>query len=363
MLNLLLKATYSALSLGQVGLNFTRAFHKAGVNLGLFPIGDKVDFEPFDELEKEVKEYIVDAAQNRFRRLKKDIPSLAIWHINGSENRVCPKQYLYTFYEVDSPTIEELSIVESQEHTFFSSSFAAAEFRKRGCNNVSHVPLGVDPFLKKTNKEYLAPDVIHWGLIGKFERRKNTKAIIQLWLKKFGNDPKHQLTCLINNGFLKEEIYNQLIVQTLGGKNWSNVNLLPQMKLNSQVNDLYSAIDIDLSGLSNGEGWNLPAFNATALGKWSIVSNCSSHRDWANSSNSILVDPIGKQDCYDDVFFTKNGMFNQGQYFQLGAQDIVDAMDKALEKAKTPNIEGEKLREKFTYENSAKQILDSIYGN
>ena len=44
--------------------------------------------------------------------------------------------------------------------------------------------------------------------------------------------------------------------------------------MTSKVNILINNIDIDLSGLSNGEGWNLPAFNATALGKWSIVSNC-----------------------------------------------------------------------------------------
>ena len=70
---------------------------------------------------------------------------------------------------------------------------------------------------------------------------------------------------------------NQAIASSFRNQNWTNVNLLPRLKTNSEVNDFINSIDIDLSGLSNGEGWNLPAFNATALGKWSIVSNCSAH--------------------------------------------------------------------------------------
>ena len=96
---------------------------------------------------------------------------------------------------------------------------------------------------------------------------------------------------------------NQAVQASLSGQNWSNVNFLPRLKTNSEMNDLMNSIDIDLSGLSNREGWNLPSFNATALGKWSIVSNCSAHKDWATNENSILVETIGKQPCYDNFFF------------------------------------------------------------
>ena len=54
--------------------------------------------------------------------------------------------------------------------------------------------------------------------------------------------------------------------------------------------------------MSGAEGWNLPAFNATALGKWSIVLNSSSHTDWANSDNSILVEPNGTETAEDGNF-------------------------------------------------------------
>jgi len=129
------------------------------------------------------------------------------------------------------------------------------------------------------------------------------------------------------------------------------------------VNDFINSIDIDLSGLSNGEGWNLPSFNATALGKWSIVSNCSAHKDWATEENSILVDPIGKQPCYDNFFFREGASFNQGQYYKLNGDDILAAFDKAVEKAGQLNTEGTKLRDKFTYSKTVDSILDRIYSD
>jgi hypothetical protein len=272
-----------------------------------------------------------------------------------------PNQHLYTFYEVDSPTEEELNIVKLQKHVFFSSSEASEIFKERGCENVSHVPLGFDQDFHVTDKKYLEKGIIHFGLIGKFERRKNTQAIIELWANKFGNDPKYQLSCLVVNPFFNEEQMNQAIQSSLKGTRISNINFLPRLKTNSEMNDFMNSIDIDLSGISNGEGWNLPAFNCTALGKWSVVSNCSSHKDWATPENSILIDPVGKQPCYDNFFFKEGMSFNQGQYYKLNGDDILKAMKKAVEKVGQKNTEGTKLKDEFTYAKSVDTILDRIY--
>jgi hypothetical protein len=355
------EAPINNLSLGNVSVNFLRVLKEKDLQLNLYPIGDKGEFEAYDKIGDDFKTWISNAASSRLKNLTKDTPSLKIWHINGSE-RVLPNQYLYTFYEVDSPTQEEINIVNLQKHVFFSSSEAAEAFKNKGCNNVSYIPLGFDPDFHVTEKEYLK-DTIHFGLIGKFERRKNTQAIIQLWTQKFGNNPKYQLSCLVHNPFLNQEQMNQAIHSSLSGQNFSNVNFLPHLKTNSEVNDLINSIDIDLSGLSNGEGWNLPSFNATALGKWSVVSNCSAHKDWATEENSILVNPVGKQPCYDNYFFKEGMPFNQGEYYKLNGDNILSAFDKAVEKAGQLNTEGTKLRDKFTYSKTVDAILDYIYSN
>jgi hypothetical protein len=351
----------NGLSLGNVSVNFLRELKQREIELSLFPVGEKGEFEAYDKASDEFKKWIGNIALNRLKKIKPDTPTLKVWHINGSE-RVLPNQHLYTFYEVDSPTEEEVNIVNLQKHVFFSSSEAADLFKEKGCKNVSYVPLGFDPDFRETNKEYLS-DVIHFGLIGKFERRKNTQAIIQLWLEKFGNNPKYQLTCLVNNPFFEDKQMNGAIQSCLNGKSYSNINFLPRLKTNSEMNDLMNSIDIDLSGLSNGEGWNLPSFNATALGKWSIVSNCSAHKDWATEKNSILVDPIGKQPCYDNFFFKEGMPFNQGKYYKLKGTDISESFDRAIERAGQKNTQGTKLRDKFTYSKTIDTILDCIYSD
>jgi len=353
-------APLNSLSLGNVSLNFLRELKKKNIYLNIFPIGN-LDFSAFDKLSEEDENLIKDNASSSLKRLDRSTPTLKVWHINGSEKKIGDSQFLYTFYEVDSPTEEEVNIVKAQNHVFFSCSEAAEAFKEKGCDNVSYVPLGFDPDFHKTDKEYLGDDVIHFGLIGKMERRKNTQALIQLWCNKFGNNPRYQLTCLVGNPFIKQEQMNQLIAQSMNNQKYSNVNFLPRLKTNSEVNDLINSIDIDLSGLSNGEGWNLPAFNATALGKWSVVSNCSSHKDWANEKNALLVNPVGKQPCYDNIFFFEGSKFNQGEYYRLHGEHISAAIDQTVQIAKSENTEGLKLQEEFTYEKTVEKILEKIY--
>lgn len=355
-----LDAPFNSLSLGNVSLNFLRELMNKDIELNVFPVGQS-DLSAFDKLPEETFEYLKEASINSLKKLERSTPTLKVWHLNGSERKIGDKQFLYSFYEVSSPTEEEISIVKAQNHVFFSCSEAAEIFKEKGCDNVSYVPLGFDPDFHRTNKEYLGEDIVHFGIIGKMERRKNTQALMQLWCKKFGNNPRYQLSCLVNNPFFKKEQMDQQMVIALSNQKYSNVNVLPRLKTNSEVNEVLNSIDIDLSGLSNGEGWNLPAFNATALGKWSIVSNCTSHKDWANNENSILVDPTGKQPCYDNLFFKEGGQFNQGEYYRLNGVDISAAMDQAVQVAKSENTEGLKLQEQFTYAKTIEKILEKIY--
>ena len=156
----------------------------------------------------------------------------------------------------------ETAIAEVQDHVFFSSNDARDNFKRVGIKNTSFVPLGFDEDFKQTGKDYLA-DTVHFGLMGKFENRKHTQKIIKTWLKKYGNNNKYLLTCCVNNPFFKPEQLQGLIQETLEGKHYNNINFLPILAKNSEVNEFLNSIDIDLTGLSGGEGWNLPAFNST----------------------------------------------------------------------------------------------------
>jgi hypothetical protein len=350
-MKLLVEAPLNPLSLGNVSYNIVRELVGKGHDIGIFPIG-KVDLSTFDE-DKNLLSKIKDAVDNRYDYLSDDIPQLKIWHINGSEDKKNKDQYLYSFYECNQPTEVEKKICNHQATSIFSSSCAAEML------DAKYVPLGFDQDFNVTEKKYLN-DVVHFGLMGKFEKRKHTANIISTWAKKYGNNNKYQLTCCVGNPFFSNEEMNSLLHNCLGGESYTNINFLPFLPKNKDVNDFLNSIDIDLTGLSGAEGWNLPAFNATCLGKWSIVLNETSHKDWADKSNSIIVESDSEFPCYDQKFFVEGNSFNQGTFYNWTEDQAISAMEEAEKKVGQINTEGQKLADKFTYSNTVDGILSLI---
>jgi len=351
-MKILVDAPLNSLSLGNVSYNIIRELIDKGHDVGIFPVSGKVDLGAYD-----IPDYLaakINAGiENRFDYLSEDIPSLRVWHLNGSENRKNSRQYLYTFYECNQPTDIERKLCNAQTKTIFSSSCSADMF------GAEFAPLGFDKDFFQTKKQYLQ-GVTHFGLMGKFEKRKHTGEIIRAWAKKYGNDNKYQLTCCITNPFFNDEEMNHLINSCLEGERYTNINFLPYLKKNAEVNDLLNAIDIDLTGLSGGEGWNLPSFNATCLGKWSVVLNATSHKDWATKDNSILIEPTSEIESEDGKFFMKGSPFNQGTFYSVTEDEMIGAMEEAEKKVGQTNTEGQKLADKFTYSNTVDQILSHI---
>lgn len=345
------KGPLNSLSFGNVSYNLLNAMYKEGYDVAIFPIG-KIDVSSFDLTDKDFKNWLEESAKQRYSKLDKDVPTLQMWHLNGSEHRVTRNQTLYTFYELDQPTDAEQKLAALQDRVVFSSSCAAEKFE-----NGHFAPLGFDETFHKTGKTYM-PNKIHFGLMGKFEKRKHTEKIVKAWIKKYGNNYDYQLTCCITNPFFKKEQMESVIGNMLGGQRYGNINFLPFLPQNSQVNDFLNSIDIDLGGMSGAEGWNLPSFNATCLGKWSIVLNATSHKDWATKENSILVEPEGTEPVYDNIFFHENSSFNQGNIYTFSEEQLIDAMEKAETKCKINNTQGEKLKDKFTYVNTLNKILE-----
>jgi len=357
--NIVFKGPLNSLSFGNVSLNFLRSLRNLKKEVSIFPIGEKGDLSAFDLLPQDFRAWLQEGVDSRFRKVSSDSPTIQMWHINGSENRITRNQTLYTFYELDNPTETEVNLVNLQDKVIFSSSCAADLFKRKGCENVHFVPLGFDPDFHKTNKEYLK-DKIHFGLMGKWEKRKHTEKIIKLWAETYGNNYKYQLTCCVSNPFIKEDQMKQLLLKPTNGERIGNINFLPFLPKNSQVNDYLNAIDIDLSGLSGAEGWNLPAFNSSALGKWSIVLNCGAHKDWANPSNAIMIDPVGKEPAADGMFFQEEGDFNVGNIYNFEDSDMINAMKEAEERVGKENAKGLELQEEFKYDNSMSSILEII---
>jgi hypothetical protein len=348
---LILKAPLNSLSFGNVSFNLLKEIYDKKIDLAFFPIG-KVDTSSFEIRDESFKLFLEDSINNRFKKVDKSSTTLQMWHLNGSENRVSKKQILYTFYELDEPTESELNLAKLQDKVVFSSEYASNSFP-----NSNFAPLGFDETFFKTEKKYLQ-NKIHFGIMGKFEKRKHTSKIIKTWIKKYGNNYNYQLTCCVTNPFFNKEQMESTLREVFEGKSYGNVNFLPFLPKNSQVNDYLNSIDIDIGGMSGAEGWNLPAFNSTCLGKWSIVLNSTSHKEWATRENCILIEPDGKEPIYDGIFFNEGSDFNQGNMYTFDEDELMSAMDKAEGLCKNENKEGLKLKNKFTYKKTLEKILE-----
>jgi hypothetical protein len=114
--------------------------------------------------------------------------------------------------------------------------------------------------------------------------------------------------------------------------------------------------------MSGGEGWGLPEFQSVAIGKHSVILNAHAYKEWANDKNSTLVEPSGKIEAYDNMFFNKGQPFNQGNLFDFNPDNFIDACEIAIKKTRSNKVneEGLKLQDDFKSETLVDNILNIV---
>jgi hypothetical protein len=349
----------NSVSFGQVAVAVLRELHKKSIDPSIFPIGGSVDLSS-QNLTEPLKAWL---EKNTFEapaiHSRKD-PAFKIWHLNGGMESVSEKQVLLSFYELDSPTKEEINVVKNNK-TFFSSKYTVEVFKQYGAD-CEYMPLGFDSEnFKVVEKKYFTDDRIIFNLCGKFEKRKNHEKVIRTWIKRFGNDKKYSLQCAVYNSFLKPEQNKNIFLSILGEDPPFNVQLVKPMPQNFLYNDFLNSGDIIL-GLSGGEGWALPEFQSVALGKHAVIMNAHAYKSWADEINSVLVSPSGKLDAHDGMFFVKGQPYNQGNIFDFNEDEFIAGCEAAVNRHEINpvNEDGLLLQKTFTYENTTNQILKAL---
>ena len=347
--------------MGQVSIGLIRELLRKKVNFTLFLRDSNPETEQdSQELKKALDEITRFSESNHSF---KDSFEFDIWHLHPSSlPRLSERKSLLSFYELDSPTPLEINAAKNQDILYFSSQYSCDVFEDAGLNNVKYLPLFFDSFnFRNINKQYFSDGRITFNLSGKFEHRKHHKKIIQSWVKRFGNDKKYQLQCAVFNPFLSEDQNKQLFADSLCNKDYFNVQFLPFMEKNKSYNDFLNSGDV-IIGMSGGEGWGLPEFQSVGIGKHSVILNAHSYKEWATEENSCLVEPSGKIDVYDDMFFKKGTTYNQGQIFNWTEESFIDGCERAIEKTKNSrtNKAGKDIKETFTISNTVDLILKEM---
>lgn len=348
----------NSVSFGQVSTLLMRGLFEQKKSPPLFVIGNlDLSAQPKDDgFTQKLRECV-----GKFPEHSRDNPTLKLWHLNGGLDSFSKKHHLLTFYELDQPTRAEINTAKNCDKLIFTSRYSQEIFNQFQVE--SHVvPLPFDKYnFKKLDKKYFDDGRIVFNLCGKFEKRKHHKKIIQAWAKKFGNNKKYFLQCTLFNHFLSEEQNKGAFSDCLQGKPYFNIQFLGHMPSNAVYNDYLNSSDIIL-GMSGGEGWGLPEFHSVGLGKHSVILNASGYKEWATTENSVLVNPSGKIEAYDGIFFKKGEPFNQGLIYDFNEDDFISGCEEAIKRHQKSRVnkEGLKIKETFTVEKTLNQLLKII---
>jgi hypothetical protein len=350
------------LSFGNVSINILLELFKLGQKVCIFPIGP-VDISSFDKLTEEFKVWLQDGINRALLDYSANDPCFKLWHCNGSQNKVSDKQFLFTFHETDRLTPTEINIFKNQAKVFVSSPYNQGIFQNFGIN-ADYVPLGFDStHFRRLEKRLVPSDIISFGCVAKFEKRKATREVIKYWAKKYGNNSKYFLQLAVSNPFLNEQQNLSLISEALEGRKYHNINILPFVQTSGgEYNQILNSIDI-LLGMSKSECWGLPEFHSTAMGHYNVLHRATGYLAWANEENSTFVESCGKENSADGMFFNQGSPFSQGDYYTWAEEDFLAACEVAEKKylVNPINEAGLKLQEEFTWKKTTESILEKIF--
>jgi hypothetical protein len=360
--NFSINVPLGSVSFGQISYSILREIKELGLNPNIFPIGGNVDASA-QKIEPDFGNWLNNCISKANKTHQRDFPVFRLWHFSQSlESLSNNKQLLYTFWETDQPTAEELNTVKNNRLVALSSQYAVDIFKNNfNCSNVIKLSPGFDKYnFFNTNKKYFDDDRIVFNVIGKVEPlRKSQPKVIQSWIKKYGGNKKYWLHCSIWNVFLSPEQNQKIVQDIMQGQNVPNVMFYPWSPQNAIYNDYLNAADI-IIGMGN-ESFGLAEHTSLCLGKHAILLNANGYKEYATPENSVLINPNGKVEA-NDMFFQKGAQYNQGSFFTWDVDEFLNGCDEAIKRVESNrvNTEGLKLKDKFTYSNTVKTIIENL---
>lgn len=345
-----LNLAINSLSFGNVSVGILREFFARGLTPSVHLIGG-VDLSTQSNLSPEFHSWLQHCIGTAEQKASRNTPCVRLWHIQSSLQSYAKDSRLITFHEVDGLTPLETNVLKNQDKVYVTSNYTKRVFSDYGIDS-TYLPLGFDSAnFHKLAKSPKIKGEISFLVAGKFEAsRKRHAKVINTWAKKFGNKPGFKLNLSVHNPFLgqnpQEAMKNTqaLVHQALEGKSYSNINYIPYSDTNAQYNAVLQSSDVYLA-MSGGEGRDLPAYHAAALGAHVVALKAHAYLDYFNDSNAVFVNPSSKVPAYDGIFFHQGAPVNQGNIFSWEDDEFATALDTVVQRVKIgENTEGLKLQ-------------------
>jgi glycosyltransferase involved in cell wall biosynthesis len=216
----------------------------------------------------------------------------------------------------------------------------------RGEHRIHVVPLGVDSELFPPAPVRQDDKTIFFNC-GKWEIRKGHDILMKAFEMVLGHGENAELWMMCSNPFNSEAEnarWHQLY-------NHPKVRLIPRAETQAEVYNI----------MSRGEGWNLELLEMMSAGKHVVATNYSAHTEFCTKENSGLVEVSDVEPAFDGKWF-----FNQGNWARLGDHEQHDLYMKMikfiLDKKGTVNTAGIETAKRFSWDNTANKILQTLKG-
>jgi len=354
-----LTAPINDLGYGVAGLNILKGLVRNECKVSYWPIGQA-------SLHTQEEADIVRACTQNTQSFNSNAPSLRLWHQHDMAQHIGRGQRIgFPVFELNRFSETEKHHLSSLDKIFVCSNWAKSIVEKEiPESNVSVVPLGVDSSIFTTEKNPSNSSTVFIN-IGKWEIRKGHDILVEAFNNAFDKQDDVELWMMNHNPFLTQEQEKEWHRLYLNSRLGRKIKIIPRVESHIEVAEIMRQADVGVFP-SRAEGWNLEALEMMSMGKYVILTNYSAHTEFATEINSKLINIDETEEAHDGIWF-----HGQGEWASLGENQIEQliAHMKTMHELKqreysegrqNNNERGMKTGQEFTWDNSAKKIIEAI---
>ena len=343
-------APINTVSYGIVSLNILKELSKV-LDVSLWPIGEpqitnKNDYD------------CVFKAVSNAQSYNPQAPCIRIWHQFDLAQFVGKGPHIgFPIFELDEFTKIEKHHLKSVDRLFVCSNWAK-EVVENNLNispPVSVIPLGVDSTIFKPTPLQDRAKFVFLNC-GKWEVRKGHDILCEAFNNAFTESDDVELWLMTHNVFLTNEekrAWEEKYIDNLLFKA-GRIKFIPRVDTHEEVYKIMATADCGVFP-SRAEGWNLEALEMLATGRPLVITNYSAHKDFCNTENSTLIPTHGTELAFDNKWF-----FGQGKWATIKVSEVAKAMRVAYDKGRMYNQNGVDTATKFSWKNTAKEIVNVL---
>ena len=358
------QAPINSLGYGVAGYNIFKEIIKIHPSAALYPISTPEFTDEYIEKGLKNRLYGGNIYIPPFPLL--GFPSVKMWHQNDVHTQIGKGEHIgFPIFELTEFSEEEKLSMSHCDTLFVCSQWAKEILIEQGFCPVHVVPLGVDTEIFKPHLG--SRDATIFFNCGKWEVRKGHDILIECFNAAFEPRDNVELWMMCDNPFIGQ-MNDQWKSLYKNSKLGDKIKFIPRQNTHEDVYNVMKQADCGVFP-ARAEGWNLELLEMMACGKDVIATNYSAHTEFCNKDNCYLVDIDELERAHDGVFFS-------GEYGEW-ARINDSAKSQLIEHMRTVhgvkgqytnhmpdevarNWSGVKTANKFTWENSAKELLNGL---